>query len=154
MRKRVYDRTQPVLGENEAPVNAPEWTTAGYNGSLKASVEKYTCRNVASSPEPLPPTAPSTAPVKARPSRTADIFYLDECTLVGENVLDSDTSSEEADKEKKESDSSEGESDSRRVAVKKKRMMIKTKERIRRKAAVQVVLVVKRKQMIAIKEKM
>ena len=42
----------------------------------------------------------------------------------------------------------------KRVAVETKRMMIKTKERIRRKAAVQVVLVVKRKQMIAIKEKM
>src|SRR6059036_1620332 len=41
-----------------------------------------------------------------------------------------------------------------RVAVETKRMMIKIKERIRRKAAVQVVLVVKRKQMIAIKEKM
>ena len=42
----------------------------------------------------------------------------------------------------------------KRVAVETKRMMIKTKERIRRKAAVQVVLLVKRKQMIAIKEKM
>ena len=42
----------------------------------------------------------------------------------------------------------------KRVAVETKRMMIKTKERIRRKAAVQVVLVVKRKQMITIKEKM
>src|SRR5206468_5039281 len=94
MRKRVYDRTQPAVGEDEAPVNAPKWTTAGYKGSLKASVEKYTRRNVASSPEPLPQTAPSTAPVKAGPSRTADIFYLDESTLVDENVLDSDSSSE------------------------------------------------------------
>src|SRR5437763_15699287 len=102
MRKQVYDRTQPAVGEDEA-LNAPKWTTVGYNGSLKASVEKYTRRNVASSPEPLPPTAPSTAPVKAGPSRTDDIFYLDESTLVGENVLDSDSSSEEADKEKKES---------------------------------------------------
>ena len=58
MRKRVYDRTQPAVGEDEAPVNAPKWITVGYNGSLKASVEKYTRRNVASSPEPLPPTAP------------------------------------------------------------------------------------------------
>src|SRR5438093_12971548 len=86
-------------------VNAPKWTTAGYKGSLKASVEKYTRRNVASSPEPLPQTAPSTAPVKAGPSRTADIFYLDESTLVDENVLDSDSSSEEANKKKKESGS-------------------------------------------------
>src|SRR5947209_1728046 len=116
-----YDRTQPAVGEDEAPVNAPKWTTAGYNGSLKASVEKYTHRNVASSPEPLPQTAPSTAPVKAGPSttpvkagpsRTDDIFYLDESTLVGKNVLDSDSSSEEVDKEKKESGSSEDESDS------------------------------------------
>src|SRR5256714_14735510 len=92
-------------GQNEAPVNAPKWITAGYNGSLKASVEKYTRRNVAFSPEPLPPTAPSTAPVKAKPSttpvkaepsRTDDIFYLDKSTLVGENVLDSDSSSEKA----------------------------------------------------------
>src|SRR2546423_2864479 len=79
----------------------------GYNGSLKVSVEKYTRRNIASFSEPLPPTAPSTAPVKAGPSRTADIFYLDESTLVGENVLDSDSSSEEVDKEKKKSGSSE-----------------------------------------------
>src|ERR1043165_3185758 len=84
----------------------------GYNGSLKASVEKYTRRNVASSPEPLPSTAPSTAPVKARPSRTADIFYLDESTLVDENVLDSDSSSEEEDQKKKDSNGSEDESDS------------------------------------------
>ena len=151
-RKWVYDRTQPAVGEDEVPVNAPKWTTAGYNGSLKASVEKYTRRNVASSPEPLPPTAPSTASVKAGPSRTADIFYLDESTLVGENVLDSDSSSEEEDQKKKDSSSSEDESAVvKRVAVKKKRM---TKERIRQKVAVQVVLVVKRKRMIAVKEKM
>src|SRR6266496_837891 len=98
MRKWVYDRTQPAVGEDEVPVNAPKWTTAGYNGSLKVSVEKYTHRNVASSPEPLPPTAPSTAPVKAGPSRTDDIFYLDESTLVGENIFDSDR---EANKKKK-----------------------------------------------------
>ena len=100
------------MGEDEAPVNAPKWTTMGYNGSLKTSVEKYTRRNVASSPELLPPTAFSTAPVKAGPSRTADIFYLDESTLVGENVFDSDSSSEEADKEKKENGSNEDKSDS------------------------------------------
>ena len=39
----------------------------------------------------------------------------------------------------------------KRIVVEKKRM---TKERIRQKVAVQVVLVVKRKQMIAIKKKM
>ena len=98
--------------EDEVPVNAPKWITAGYNGSLKALVEKYTRQNVTFSPELLPSTAPSTAPVKARPSRTADIFYFDESILVGENVLDSDSSSEEADKEKKDSGSSENESDS------------------------------------------
>src|SRR2546421_10638863 len=110
MRKRIYDRTQPAVREDEAPVNAPKWITAGYNGSLKASVEKYTRRNVASSPESLPQTAPSTAPVKAGPStapvkdgpsRTDDIFYLDESTLVDENVLDSDSSSDESNKKKK-----------------------------------------------------
>ena len=166
MRKRVYDRTQPAVGEDEAPVNAPKWTTAGYKGSLKASVEKYTRRNVASSPEPLPQTAPSTAPVKAGPStapvkagpsRTADIFYLDESTLVDENVLDSDSSSEEANKKRRKVAVVKTKvivAVVKRVAVETKRMMIKTKERIRRKAAVQVVLVVKRKQMIAIKEKM
>src|SRR5215208_3389990 len=84
----------------------------GYNRSLKASVEKYIHRNVASSPELLPPTSFSTAPVKAKPSCTADIFYLDESTLVGENDLDSNSSSEEADKEKKENGSSEDESNS------------------------------------------
>src|SRR2546430_16536398 len=111
MRKGLYNRPHPAVGEDEAPVNAPKWTTAGYNGSLKASVEKYTRQNVASSPKPLPQTAPSTtpvkagpstAPVKAGPSRTDDIFYLDESTLVDENILDSDRSSEERDKEKKE----------------------------------------------------
>src|SRR5947207_9835908 len=79
-----------------------------YNG-IKALVEKYTLRNVTSSSEPLPPTALSTAPVKAGPSRTADIFYLDKNTLVDENVLDSDDSSKEAEKD---SGSSEDESDS------------------------------------------
>src|SRR2546423_13945866 len=153
MRKRVYDRTQPTVGEDEAPVNAPKWTTAGYKGSLKASVEKYTRRNVAFSPEPLPQTAPSTAPVKAGPSRTADIFYLDESTLVDENVLDSDSSSEEANKKKTVVKTKVIVAVVKRVAVETKRMMIKTKERIRRKAAVQVVLVVKKKQMIVIKKK-
>src|SRR2546421_10655581 len=129
----------------------------GYNGFLKASVEKYTHRNVASSSEPLPPTAPSTAPVKAEPSHTADIFYLDESTLVGENVLDSDSSSEKADKKRRKVAVVKTRvivAVVKRVAVETKRMMIKTKERIRRKAVVQVVLVLKRKQMIAIKEKM
>src|SRR5437868_14609489 len=153
MRKRVYDRTQPAVGEDEAPVNAPKWITAGYNGSLKASVEKYTRRNVASSPEPLPQTAPSTAPVKAGPStapikagpsRTADIFYLDESTLVGENVLDSDSGSEEANKKKKESGSSEDESDS---SSSEESSSGDEEDDDKNK-------VVKRKQMIAIKEKM
>ena len=117
------------MGEDEAPVNAPKWTTAGYKGSLKTSVEKYTRRTIASSPEPTPPTAPPTAPVidvesptaaaavdeaTAGPS-TADVFFLNEDILVDENVLEiesSDDSSEETDKEKsKEKDSSE-ESDS------------------------------------------
>src|SRR5882762_7875228 len=111
-RKRVSDRTQPAVGEDEAPVNAPKWTTAGYKGSLKTSVEKYTRHTIASSPEPIPPTAPSTAPVidiidmdenaaavdeptAAGPS-TADVFFLNE-DIVDENVLDIDDSSEETD---------------------------------------------------------
>ena len=119
------------MDEDEAPVNAPKWTTAGYKGSLKTSVEKYTRRTIASSPEPAPPTAPSTGsvidvdenptaaaavdePTDAGPS-TADVFFLNEDILVDENVLDiesSDDSSEETDKKKsKEKDSSE-ESDS------------------------------------------
>ena len=125
-------------------LNGPQ---RGYKGSLKASVEKYTRRNVASSPELLPPTAPSTASVKAEPSCTADIFYLDESTLVGENVLDSDSSSEEADKERRKVAVVKTKvivAVVKRVAVETKRMMIKTKERIRRKAVVQVVLVLKR----------
>src|SRR5213078_680855 len=161
------DRTQPVVGEDEAPVNAPKWTTAGYNGSLKASVEKYTCQNVASSPEPLSQTAPSTAPVKAgpstapvkaAPSRTDDIYFTLMKVLLlmrtfsivivvakrwirkRRNVAVVKTKVIVA--------------VVKRVAVETKRMMIKPKERIRRKAAVQVVLVVKRKQMIVIKEKM
>ena len=76
------------MGKDEASVNASKWTMAGYNGFLKASVEKYTRCNVASSPEPLPPTAPSTAPVKAGPSCTTDIFYLDENTLVSDVRLE------------------------------------------------------------------
>lgn len=135
-RKRVYDGTQSAVGEDEAPVNAPKWTTAGYKGSLKTLVEKYTRRTIASSPEPTTPTAPSTAPVDenpstaavdeptvAGPSTTDDVFFLNEDILVDDNILDvdsssSDDSSEETDKEKgkkkdssEESDSSSGEED-------------------------------------------
>lgn len=98
-RKRV-DGTQPAVGEDEAPVNAPKWTTAGYKGSLKSSVAKYTRRNVTSSPEPMTTPAspivtpiPSTAPVDetaAGPSTATaeDVFFLDEEILKDENVLD------------------------------------------------------------------
>ena len=42
IRKRVYGRSRPADGEdNNAPVNAPNWTRAGYNGSLKTSLKKY-----------------------------------------------------------------------------------------------------------------
>lgn len=98
-RKRV-DGTQPAVGEDEAPVNAPKWTTAGYKGSLKSSVAKYTRRNVTSSPEPMTTPAspivtpiPSTAPVDetaAGPSTATaeDVFFLDEEILKDDNVLD------------------------------------------------------------------
>src|SRR5688572_33044420 len=106
MRKRV-DGTQPAVGEDEAPVNAPKWTTAGYKGSLKSSVTKYTRRNVTSSPEPMTTPAspivmpiPSIAPVDetaAGPSTATavpftstaeDVFFLDEEILKDDNVLD------------------------------------------------------------------
>ena len=87
------------MSEDKAPVNASKWITAEYNRSLKASVEKYPSQCSFLS-QTAAFNCSSTAPVKARPSRTADIFYLDESTLVGENVLDSDSSSEEEDKKK------------------------------------------------------
>ena len=31
-RKQVYDKTQPVVGENEAPVNAPKATPTHISG--------------------------------------------------------------------------------------------------------------------------
>ena len=37
-RKRVID-TVFASGEDKAPVNAPKWTKAGYNGTLKEAVE-------------------------------------------------------------------------------------------------------------------
>lgn len=114
--------TQPAVGEDEAPVNAPKWTTAGYKGSLKTSVQKYTHRNIASSPEP---TAPSTAPVDENPptasvdeptvagpsTSTADVFFLNENILVDDNVLDVEESGDD-DKEKSKEDSSSEESSS------------------------------------------
>src|SRR6185312_1960123 len=122
--------------------------------------------NVAFAPEALPSTALSTAPVKAGPSRIADIFYLDESTLVGENVLDSDSSSEEEDQRKKDSNGSEDESDSSSSEESSSREEENDKGKDKevqggpwsapgtQKVAVQVVLVVKRKRMIAVKEKM
>jgi len=122
-RKRV-DGTQPAVGEDEAPVNAPKWTTAGYKGSLKSSVAKYTRRNVTSSPEPMTTPAspivtpiPSTAPVDetaAGPSAATaeDVFFLDE-EIKDDNVLDiggdeeDDGSSEDDSSEKKKSSSEE-----------------------------------------------
>jgi hypothetical protein len=126
-RKRV-DGTQPAVGEDEAPVNAPKWTTAGYKGSLKSSVAKYTRRNITSSPEPMTTPAspivtpiPSTAPVDetaAGPSTATavpftstaeDVFFLNEDILKDDNVLD--IGGDEEDDGSSEDDSSESSSE-------------------------------------------
>ena len=117
-RKRVYDRTQPAMGEDEAPVNAPKWTTAGYKGSLKSSVAKYTRRNITSSPEPTTTLAipivspiPSTAPVDetaAGTSTAEDVFFLNE-EILDDNVLD--IGGDEEDDGSSEDDSSESSSE-------------------------------------------
>ena len=125
-RKRVYDRTQPAVGEDEVPVNAPKWTTAGYKGSLKSSVAKYTRRNITSSSEPTTTPAipivspiPSTAPVDetaagpstataAGTSTTEDVFFLNEEILRDDNVLD--IGGDEEDDGSSEDDSSESSS--------------------------------------------
>src|SRR2546423_1105265 len=101
---------------------------------LKTSVKKYICRTIASFSELIPPITPSTASVKAKPSRTTEVIFLDEDTLVGENVLDNDDSSKEVDKKKKDSGNSVIVVVVKRAVMEKKMMMIKTKERIRRKA--------------------
>jgi hypothetical protein len=116
-RKRV-DGTQPAVGEDEAPVNAPKWTTAGYKGSLKSSVAKYTRRNVTSSPEPMTTPAspivtpiPSTAPVDetaAGTSTAEDVFFLNE-EILDDNVLD--IGGDEEDDGSSEDDSSESSSE-------------------------------------------
>src|SRR5688572_15561612 len=88
----------------------------GYKGSLKMSVEKYTRRTIASSPELTIPTAagPSTAPENiptvAGPF-TADIFFLNEDILLDDNVLDIGEGDKEGDKEDDE-DSNSSEEDS------------------------------------------
>ena len=117
-RKRV-DGTQPAVGEDEAPVNAPKWTTAGYKGSLKSSVAKYTSRNITSSPEPMTTPAspivtpiPSTAPVDetaAGTSTAEDVFFLNEEILRDDNVLD--IGGDEEDDGSSEDDSSESSSE-------------------------------------------
>ena len=111
--------TQPVVGEDEAPVNAPKWTTAGIRVP-KDVVQKYTHRNIASSPKP---TAPSTAPMDENPPTTAvdeptatgpstaDVFFLNENILVDDNVLDVEESGDD-DNEKSKEDSSSEESSS------------------------------------------
>ena len=51
IRKRVFDQNKTADGEDKTPVNAPRWTRAGYDGSLKTSIEKYTGRSLTSSSE-------------------------------------------------------------------------------------------------------
>jgi hypothetical protein len=49
-RKRVYDWSKPAEGEYTAPINSPKWTRAGYTGSLKKIIKKYTNRSLPSLP--------------------------------------------------------------------------------------------------------
>ena len=49
-RKRVYDWSKPAEGEYTALINSPKWTRAGYNGSLKKTIKKYTNRSLPSGP--------------------------------------------------------------------------------------------------------
>ena len=60
------------MGEEEAPINAPKWATAGYKGSLKSKIEKYTRRAISSSPDltALVPAGPVTAPSGEESSRS------------------------------------------------------------------------------------
>ena len=45
-RKRVYDLTQPAPNEEEAPMNAPDWTKTGYIGNLKTHVDRAIAKGV------------------------------------------------------------------------------------------------------------
>ena len=40
-RKRVHIDNEFAPNEDSAPVNAPNWTKSGYNGTLKKSIENY-----------------------------------------------------------------------------------------------------------------
>ena len=64
------------MGEEEAPINAPKWTTAGYKGSLKSKIQKYTRRAISSSPDPtvLVPAGPVTAPSGEESSRSDPVI--------------------------------------------------------------------------------
>ena len=39
-RTRVYDTSNFATGETKAPLNAPQWTKSGYNGSMKAVIKR------------------------------------------------------------------------------------------------------------------
>src|SRR5688500_13109383 len=112
------------VGEDEAPVNAPKWTTAGYKGSLKSSVAKYTRRNITSSPEPtttpaipivspIPSTTPvdetaagpSTATAVPSTSTAEDVFFLNE-DILDDNDLDVGEGDKEGDEEDDEDSNS------------------------------------------------
>jgi len=60
------------VGEEEATINAPKWATAGYKGSLKSKIEKYTRHVISLSPDPivLVPVGPVTAPSGEESSRS------------------------------------------------------------------------------------
>jgi len=64
------------VGEEEAPINAPKWATAGYKGSLKSKIEEYTRRAISSSPDltALVPAGPVTAPSGEESSRSDPVI--------------------------------------------------------------------------------
>ena len=61
------------MGEEEALINAPKWATAGYKGSLKSKIEKYTRRAISSSPD-LTALVPVTAPSGEESSRSDPVI--------------------------------------------------------------------------------
>ena len=73
------------MGEEEAPINAPKWSTAGYKGSLKSKIEKYTRRAISSSPDltALVPAGPVTAPSGEESSRSDPVITPITLALAG-----------------------------------------------------------------------
>ena len=123
-RKRVHD-AQPAVGEEEAPINAPKWATAGYKGSLKSKIEKYTRRAISSSPDltALVPAGPVTAPSGEESSRSDPVITTTALVPAGPvtpttalapagpvNSSSEESSSNEDDNNKKDDDDDEEDS--------------------------------------------